>query len=148
MPAFLLAFLKHYVTVLEIHVLPSQAVYRAFFYRSGTYISFSVNLLPSWEFAFAMTVHKSQGSEFDDVLLVLPDAESHRLLTREIVYTGNRCNRYSNSLHTRCVVPLFRYSDTRRCVFKRSGFDSRTRLKSSNARSGCFCAHQANARLK
>jgi exodeoxyribonuclease V alpha subunit len=35
-----------------------------------------------------MTVHKSQGSEFDDVLLVLPDDENHRLLTREIVYTG------------------------------------------------------------
>ena len=62
--------------------------YRAFFQRSGTYISFPVNLLPSWEFAFAMTVHKSQGSEFDDVLLVLPDDENHRLLTREIVYTG------------------------------------------------------------
>jgi exodeoxyribonuclease V alpha subunit len=63
-------------------------VYRAYFQRSGTYISFAVNLLPSWEFAFAMTVHKSQGSEFDDVLLVLPDDENHRLLSREIVYTG------------------------------------------------------------
>jgi exodeoxyribonuclease V alpha subunit len=62
--------------------------YRAFFHRSGSYISFPVNLLPPWEFAFAMTVHKSQGSEFDDVLLVLPDDENHRLLTREIVYTG------------------------------------------------------------
>ena len=62
--------------------------YRAFFHRSGTYISFPVNLLPAWEFAFAMTVHKSQGSEFDDVLLVLPDDQNHRLLTREIVYTG------------------------------------------------------------
>ncbi len=35
-----------------------------------------------------MTVHKSQGSEYDDVMLVLPDDEDHRLLTREIVYTG------------------------------------------------------------
>jgi exodeoxyribonuclease V alpha subunit len=66
----------------------AHGAYRAFFHRSGTYISFPVNLLPSWEFAFAMTVHKSQGSEFDDVLLVLPDDENHRLLTREIVYTG------------------------------------------------------------
>ncbi len=61
---------------------------RAFFQRSGSYIHYPVNLLPSWEFAFAITVHKSQGSEFDDVLLVLPDDENHRLLTREIVYTG------------------------------------------------------------
>ena len=66
----------------------AHETYRAFFHRSGTYISFPVNLLPAWEFAFAMTVHKSQGSEFDDVLLVLPDDENHRLLTREIVYTG------------------------------------------------------------
>jgi len=62
--------------------------YRAFFHRSGEYTSFPVNLLASWEFGFAITVHKSQGSEFDDVLLVLPDDEKHRLLTREIVYTG------------------------------------------------------------
>jgi exodeoxyribonuclease V alpha subunit len=62
--------------------------YRAFFHRAGSYISYPVNLLPSWELAFAITVHKSQGSEFEDVLLVLPDDENHRLLTREIIYTG------------------------------------------------------------
>ncbi len=43
--------------------------------------------LPAHETAFAMTVHKSQGSEFGSVLLVLPDAES-RVLTRELLYTG------------------------------------------------------------
>ncbi len=62
--------------------------YRAFFPRFGSYVSFSMDLLPPWELAFSMTVHKSQGSEFDDVLLVLPEDETHRLLTREIVYTG------------------------------------------------------------
>jgi exodeoxyribonuclease V alpha subunit len=36
---------------------------------------------------FAMTVHKSQGSEFDHVSLVVPPAAS-RLLTRELLYTG------------------------------------------------------------
>jgi exodeoxyribonuclease V alpha subunit len=69
-------------------VQDAQGTFRAYFHRAGAYISFPVNLLPAWEFAFAMTVHKSQGSEFDDVLLVLPDDENHRLLTREIVYTG------------------------------------------------------------
>ena len=39
------------------------------------------------ETAFAMTVHKSQGSEFEHVLLVLPD-EDVPVLTRELVYTG------------------------------------------------------------
>jgi exodeoxyribonuclease V alpha subunit len=62
--------------------------YRAFFQRLGSYIGFSMDLLPPWELAFSMTVHKSQGSEFADVLLVLPEDETHRLLTREIVYTG------------------------------------------------------------
>jgi exodeoxyribonuclease V alpha subunit len=36
---------------------------------------------------FAMTVHQSQGSEFERVLLILPDIET-ALLTRELVYTG------------------------------------------------------------
>jgi exodeoxyribonuclease V alpha subunit len=43
--------------------------------------------LPRHETAFAMTIHKSQGSEFDAVLVVLP-AHRSRLLTRELVYTG------------------------------------------------------------
>lgn len=43
--------------------------------------------LPEHETTFAMTVHKSQGSEFDRLLLVLPDRDGP-LLTRELVYTG------------------------------------------------------------
>ena len=43
--------------------------------------------LPDHETAFAMTVHKSQGSEFDEILLVLP-AEKNRILTRELLYTA------------------------------------------------------------
>lgn len=43
--------------------------------------------LPAHETAFALTVHKSQGSEFDSVLLLLPEQESP-VLTRELVYTG------------------------------------------------------------
>jgi len=66
----------------------AKATYRAFFQVSGSYESFPADILPPHELAFAMTVHKSQGSEFDDVLLVLPDDEAHRLLSREIIYTG------------------------------------------------------------
>lgn len=43
--------------------------------------------LPHWSPAFAMTVHKSQGSEYDHVLLVLPPA-INPLCTREILYTA------------------------------------------------------------
>jgi exodeoxyribonuclease V alpha subunit len=34
-----------------------------------------------------MTIHKSQGSEFDEVVVVLPD-EDNRILSRELIYTG------------------------------------------------------------
>jgi exodeoxyribonuclease V alpha subunit len=43
--------------------------------------------LPEHETAYAMTVHKSQGSEFDRVLLILPERESP-VLSRELLYTG------------------------------------------------------------
>lgn len=43
--------------------------------------------LPAHETAFAMTVHKSQGSEFSRVLLVLPGQRS-AILTRELLYTA------------------------------------------------------------
>ncbi|MCE2573627.1 exodeoxyribonuclease V subunit alpha [Motilimonas eburnea] len=43
--------------------------------------------LPAHQTVFAMTVHKSQGSEFDHTVMVLPDAMSP-VLTRELIYTG------------------------------------------------------------
>lgn len=62
---------------------------------------FAPTRLPQHETAFALTVHKSQGSEFDRVLLLLPapsgtDAAAEaafwngpgRLLTRELLYTA------------------------------------------------------------
>lgn len=43
--------------------------------------------LPAHDSAFAMTVHKAQGSEFDEVWLLLPERDN-RVLSRELVYTG------------------------------------------------------------
>jgi exodeoxyribonuclease V alpha subunit len=43
--------------------------------------------LPPHDTVFAMTVHKSQGSEFDEVLLLLPESDSP-VLSRELVYTA------------------------------------------------------------
>jgi exodeoxyribonuclease V alpha subunit len=53
----------------------------------GQYRKISPGLLPEHESAFAMTVHKSQGSEYDRTLLILPDAETD-VLTRELIYTA------------------------------------------------------------
>ncbi len=49
--------------------------------------SFPFSDFPSHEDAFAMTVHKSQGSEFDHVLFVIPEKISP-VVTRELLYTG------------------------------------------------------------
>lgn len=57
---------------------------------------FHPSALPAHESAFAMTVHKAQGSEFDEVWLQLP-AQDSRVLSRELVYTG--LTRARNSLH-------------------------------------------------
>ncbi len=50
--------------------------------------SIRLELLPACEIAFASTIHKSQGSEFTDVAIVLPPSGDNPLLTREILYTG------------------------------------------------------------
>ena len=48
---------------------------------------FAVAMLPRYSEAYAITVHKSQGSEYVDVRLLLPPADS-LLLTREMMYTA------------------------------------------------------------
>ncbi len=44
--------------------------------------------LPPWSPAYAMTVHKAQGSEYQRVLLIVPPEGGSRLLSREMVYTA------------------------------------------------------------
>ena len=58
------------------------------FPRGAKTIACPVALLPEHELAYAMTVHKSQGSEFENVMVVLPEDKEHPLLNRQIVYTG------------------------------------------------------------
>lgn len=44
--------------------------------------------LPAHEGAFAITVHKSQGSEYEHAAVVLPPDPQHRILSRQLLYTG------------------------------------------------------------
>ena len=53
----------------------------------GSLRHFLPGRLPEHETVYAMTVHKSQGSEFDRVLIVLPEDDSP-VLTRELIYTA------------------------------------------------------------
>jgi exodeoxyribonuclease V alpha subunit len=67
----------------SMHALP-----RAYFRMPGGGLrAVASSRLPAHETAFAMSIHKSQGSEFDDVAVLLPDATSP-LLSRELVYTA------------------------------------------------------------
>jgi len=67
--------------------LQTPAGLRVFFEAETGFRPFAPARLPSHDSAFAMTVHKSQGSEFAQVLLVLPETPSP-LLTRSLFYTG------------------------------------------------------------
>ena len=65
---------------------------------------FSTRRLPAFSKVFAMTVHKSQGSEFDEIVFVLPDRDSP-VLTRELVYTGiTRAKRVCRVLANKGVI--------------------------------------------
>ena len=60
---------------------------RAWFLDGDQLRSVAVSRLAHVETAFAMTIHKSQGSEFAHTVVVLPEAGGD-ILTRELVYTG------------------------------------------------------------
>jgi exodeoxyribonuclease V alpha subunit len=77
--------------------------------------------LPAHERAFAMTIHKSQGSEFDRVLMILPDRDAP-LLTRELIYTG--ITRAKRSVELLGTAELFQSAVKRRIV-RRSGLRER-----------------------
>ena len=59
----------------------------AAFERGGEVLRFSPLRLGAVETAYAMTIHKSQGSQFDTAAVLLPAASS-RILTRELLYTA------------------------------------------------------------
>jgi exodeoxyribonuclease V alpha subunit len=84
---------------------------RTFFSAAdGTLRKFHPLRLPEHETVYAMTVHKSQGSEFDRVLLVLPDRESP-VLTRELIYTG--ITRAKESVEVWGTEDVFRFAVSR-----------------------------------
>lgn len=57
------------------------------FHHEGSVRSIAPGRLPDHSTAFALTVHKGQGSEFDDLLFILPEKLS-KVLSRELIYTA------------------------------------------------------------
>ncbi len=87
----------------------------------GDLKSVSLARLPAHETAWALTVHKAQGSEFDRVALVLPPRDS-KVATRELVYTG--ITRAREAVEVWATEPVFRAAVERR-IRRASGLAAR-----------------------
>ncbi|MBX4180886.1 exodeoxyribonuclease V subunit alpha [Sodalis sp. CWE] len=74
---------------------------------NGKIKTVALSRLPKHETAFAMTVHKSQGSEFQQVTLVLPNY-SVPILTRELLYTA--VTRAKSRLSIHASKEIMRYT--------------------------------------
>jgi exodeoxyribonuclease V alpha subunit len=102
-------------------VLPDpEASYelRVFFQaEEGAMRKFHPLRLPEHETVYAMTVHKSQGSEFDKLLLFLPDKD-FPVLTRELIYTA--ITRAKESVEIWGNEDVFRAAVSR-CIERMSG---------------------------
>ncbi|HXZ62869.1 MAG TPA: exodeoxyribonuclease V subunit alpha [Acidimicrobiales bacterium] len=95
----------------------------AAFERSGAVAEISPTRLAAVDTVYAMTVHKSQGSQYDTVAFVVPAAES-RVLTRELLYTAvTRAQRLlylvgsEESIRTAVARPIARASGLRRALW-------------------------------
>ena len=92
----------------------------AVFERAGGPFEVSPRRLGSVDTVHAMTIHKSQGSQFDAVAVILPDAASP-ILTRELLYTAaTRAQRHltvvgsEESIRAAVGRPIARASGLRR----------------------------------
>lgn len=92
-------------------------------FADGQLKAFSLGRLPAWQPSYALTVHKSQGSEFDQVLLLLPD-EDRPILSRELLYTGITRARAELTL---CCRPKLLHLVSQRRVVRYSGLGNALR---------------------
>lgn len=90
---------------------------------------FEVNpwFIEQWETVFAMTIHKSQGSEFNEVFVILPRNNENRILTRELLYTG--ITRAKNHAYIQSKLDVLE-STTNRKVNRVSGINERIQSNS------------------
>lgn len=102
---------------------PDEILKACFAGPEGTVRSFVPARLPEHETAYCLTVHKSQGSEFDHVLIVLPDLPSP-VLTRELIYTAITRARSNVTLWADSAIFS---AAIERCITRTSGL--RDRLK-------------------
>ena len=80
--------------------------------------------LPGCEPAFAITIHKSQGSSYDNVLVILPDSEN-QILSRNLVYTAVTRARKRCLIWGAKATPAWSYQFCRSAPHRRSWFSRR-----------------------
>ena len=96
----------------------------AVFERRGQILEFSPARLAAVETVHVMTIHKSQGSQFDTVAALLPEADS-AILTRELLYTAVTRARHrlilvgsEEAIRAAVTRPVARSSGLRRWVWQ------------------------------
>lgn len=63
-------------------------ILHAYFIIDDKLKEFPLININKYETVFAMTIHKSQGSEFKNICIILPKDSNHQLLSRELLYTA------------------------------------------------------------
>lgn len=106
--------------VLRSRSTPDREGLRVCFARGNALRSVSVSRLSGVETAFALTVHKSQGSEFQHVVLVLPEQDNG--VTRELIYTA--VTRARKQLTVVCPQPEVLLRGVRQPTLRSSGLRS------------------------
>jgi exodeoxyribonuclease V alpha subunit len=79
----------------------------AYFMVDNQLKNIALSRLPAHETAFAITIHKSQGSEFDRVSILLPN-EPSPMLNRELLYTA--ITRAKSSVHVLASEDMIRHA--------------------------------------
>lgn len=65
-----------------------ENTYKVVFKIKDEYVSYSLSNLESFENAFALSIHKSQGSEYKNVFIPIEPSDNDEFLTKELIYTA------------------------------------------------------------
>lgn len=109
-------------------ILKRNGATKAWFKQNGGIQSFNIAELPAFETVYAMTIHKSQGSEYDSVLVVLPEKDM-QILTKELLYTAiTRAKKHIEIVSQEQVLR----STLERSAARRSGFENALKKLNQN----------------
>ena len=99
----------------------SEGIKKAFVETESGIAEINPVLLNYADTSFAITIHKSQGSEFDDIAVLLPEHDAP-ILTKELVYTA--ITRAKNRVLLQSAAQVFKVAMQRR-VQRGSGLQNR-----------------------